>query len=138
MKKFVAICAAALLLAPMALRAETSTEELQLKLDQMTKELADVAKRVDAAEKHTATDRILFTGDLRTKADTLHWQDATWNPAIKVDFNDFGAKALSGTFGDPADPNSPLGQMMAANPGLAAAFAAGQLSGVMPLSKEAF
>jgi hypothetical protein len=132
MKKFVAICATALLLTPMALRAETSTAELQLKLEQVSKELTDVSKRLDATEKHTATDRILFTGDLRTKADTLHWQDVTWNPAIKVDFNDFGAKALSGAFGDPANPNSPLGQMMAANPNLAAAFAAGQLSGVMP------
>jgi hypothetical protein len=150
MKKFVAICAAALLLAPLALRAETSTEELQLKLDQMTKELADVSKRIDATEKHTATDRLLFTGDFRNKADTLHYQDATWNPAIKVDFNDFGAKAMdplnTAGFNTPLnDPNTgapllnpdnspvtPLSKMMVANPGLAAAFGAGQLSGVMP------
>jgi hypothetical protein len=111
MKKFVAICAAALLLAPMALRAETGTDELQLKLDQITKELSDVSKRLDATEKHTATDRILFTGDFRNKADTLHWQDATWNPAIKVDFSDFFAKVAGGEFGDPNDGNSPIGAM---------------------------
>ena len=134
MKKFVAICATALLLAPVALRAETGPAELQLKLDQLSKEIADMSKRLDASEKHTATDRIQFTGDFRTKADTLHYQDVTWNPAINVDFDDFGAKAMSGAFGNPADPTSPLGQMLIANPDLAAAFGAGQLSGVMPFA----
>jgi hypothetical protein len=138
MKKFVAICAAALLLAPLALRAETGTDELQLKLDQITKELSDVSKRLDATEKHTATDRILFTGDLRTKADTLHWQDATWNPAIKVDFSDFFAKVAGGEFGDPNDGNSPIGAMFGelqtSNPSLfnqlMASFGAWQANGM--------
>ena len=98
MKKFVAICATALLLAPVALRAETGADELQLKLDQITQELADVSKRVDATEKHTATDRIQFTGDLRVKADTLHYQDTTWSPGVALDLNDFAAKVFS----DPA------------------------------------
>ncbi|MBE0504610.1 MAG: DUF3373 domain-containing protein, partial [Desulfuromonadales bacterium] len=80
MKKFIAICATALLLSPVALRAETDTAELQLKLDQMTKELSEISKRLDVTEKHTATDRIQFTGDLRVKADTLHYKDVTWNP----------------------------------------------------------
>ena len=135
MKKFVAICAAALLFSPVVLRAETSTAdpaELQLKLDQMSKELSEITKRLEATEKHTATDRLQFTGDFRTKADTLHYQDATWNPAINVDFDDFGAKAMGGVFGNPADPTSPLGQMLIANPDLAAAFGAGLLTGVMP------
>ena len=149
MKKFVAICATALLLSPVALRAETDAE-LQLKLDQMTKELSEISKRLDATEKHTATDRIQFSGDMRVKADTLHYQDSTWNPAIKVDFDDFGAKAM-----DPLNTagfntqlkdlntgvplvypdNSPvtaLSKMMVANPNLETAFSLGQLSGVMP------
>jgi hypothetical protein len=117
MKKFVAICATALLFAPVALRAETGTAELQLKLDQLTKELADVSKRIDATEKHSATDRIQFTGDLRVKADTLHYQDSTWSPGIAVDFSDFFTKTMNqelgafnpGTF-DPTNPdaNSPV------------------------------
>jgi len=122
MKKFIAICATALLLSPVALRAETDTAELQLKLDQMTKELSEISKRLDATEKHTATDRIQFSGDMRVKADTLHYQDVTWNPAIKVDYTDFfnqvGA-ALNPTAPHPlgdmnifvpdADPLNPLG-----------------------------
>lgn len=112
MKKFVvALCAAALLLAPVALRAETGTVDLQLKLDKITKELADVSKRLDAAEKHTATDRLLFTGDFRTKVDTLHYQDSTWNPAIAVDFSDFFSQVAAGDFGNPGDPTSPIGAM---------------------------
>ena len=51
---------------------------------------------------------------------------------MKVDFSDFGGKAMSGAFGSPTDANSPLGQMMIANPNLAQAFQSGQLQGVMP------
>ena len=113
MKKFVAICATALLLTPAVLCAETSTAELQLKLDELTKELAEISSRVDSTEKHTATDRIQFSGDLRVKADTLHYQDSTWNPAVKVDFNDFFTKVDAGVFGSPADPTTPAGAMFA-------------------------
>ena len=146
MKKFVTICATALLLAPAVLCAETGTAELQLKLDELTKELAEISSRVDATEKHTATDRILFTGDLRVKADTLHYQDSTWNPAVKVDFDKFGQSVFSDpdfgydfgpdltpmTMDDFITPGSPLAILMDENPGLAAAWNAQQLSGVMP------
>ena len=111
-----------------------AAENLEMQIKALQEQIDEMSTRVDATEKKDAVDHINWYGDLRTKADTLHWQDVTWNPAIKVDFNDFGAKALSGAFGDPADPNSPLGQMMVANPGLAAAFNAGQLSGVMPFA----
>ena len=122
MKKLVAICATALLLSPVALRAETDAE-LQLKLDQMTKELSEISKRLDATEKHTATDRIQFTGDLRVKADTLHYQDTIWSPGVAVDTDkflmdvmtnnaawgyDFGADLMPGTADDALVPGSPL------------------------------
>ncbi|MCG9738321.1 DUF3373 domain-containing protein [Shewanella insulae] len=106
--------------------------ELKQQLADLTEEIDDINSRVDKNERHTALDRIQITGDFRTKAHSLHYQNVTWNPAIKVDFNDFGAKAMSGAFGMPNDPNSPLGQMMAANPDLAAAFQSGMLQGVMP------
>lgn len=143
MKKFVAICATALLLAPMALRAETSTDELQLKLDQVTKKLSDVSKRLDATEKHTATDRIHFTGDFRTKADTLHYQDSIWSPGVAVDTDkflmdvmtnnvawgyNFGADLTPGTADDALVSGSPLGNF-AAGYGLGIADL-GQLSGI--------
>ena len=106
--------------------------ELKQQLADLTEEIEDINSRVDKNERHSALDRIQLTGDFRTKAHSLHYQNVTWNPAIKVDFNDFGAKAMSGAFGMPNDPNSPLGQMMQANPDLAAAFQSGMLQGVMP------
>lgn len=106
--------------------------DLKAQLEDITSELDDLNDRVDSNERHTALDRLEITGDFRTKAHTLHYQNVTWNPAIKVNFNDFGAKAMSGVFGSPTDANSPLGKMMAADPNLAAAFQNGQLQGVMP------
>lgn len=106
--------------------------DLKAQLEDITSELDDLNDRVDSNERHTALDRLEITGDFRTKAHTLHYQNVTWNPAIKVNFNDFGAKAMSGVFGSPTDANSPLGKMMAADPNLAAAFQSGQLQGVMP------
>ncbi|ABV38663.1 conserved hypothetical protein [Shewanella sediminis HAW-EB3] len=106
--------------------------DLKKQLEDITSELDDINDRVDSNERHSALDRILITGDFRTKAHSLHYQNVTWNPAIKVNFSDFGAKAMSGAFGMPNDPASPLGKMMAADPNLAAAFQSGQLQGIMP------
>lgn len=106
--------------------------DLKKQLEDITTELDDINDRVDNNERHSALDRILITGDFRTKAHSLHYQNVTWNPAIKVNFSDFGAKAMSGVFGMPNDPASPLGKMMAADPNLAAAFQSGQLQGSMP------
>lgn len=106
--------------------------ELKQQLADITEQLDELNSRVDKTERHTSLDRLEITGDFRTKAHSLHYRDVVWNPAIKVNFNDFGAKAMSGAFGMPNDPNSPLGQMMQANPDLAAAFQNGMLQGVMP------
>lgn len=127
MRKTLALFIAAVLIAPAIVHAES---DLQLKLDELTKEIAELSQRVDSTEKQTSTDRLKFSGDLRVKADSLHYQDSTWSPGVKVDFDDFAAKAMSGAFGNPADPTSPIGQMMAANPNFAAAFQAGQVSGI--------
>lgn len=106
--------------------------ELKHKLADITEQLDDLNNRVDKTERHTSLDRLEITGDFRTKAHSLHYRDVVWNPAIKVNFNDFGAKAMSGAFGMPNDLNSPLGKMIQANPDLAAAFQNGMLQGVMP------
>ncbi|MBW3528871.1 DUF3373 family protein [Shewanella sp. NKUCC05_KAH] len=106
--------------------------ELKQNLADITEQLDDLNNRVDKTERHTSLDRLEITGDFRTKAHSLHYRDVVWNPAIKVNFNDFGAKAMSGAFGMPNDLNSPLGKMMQANPDLAAAFQNGMLQGVMP------
>lgn len=106
--------------------------ELKQQLTDITEQLDELNSRVDKTERHTSLDRLEITGDFRTKAHSLHYRDVVWNPAINVNFNDFGAKAMSGVFGMPNDPNSPLGKMMQANPDLAAAFQNGMLQGVMP------
>ncbi|AMV71221.1 DUF3373 domain-containing protein [Desulfuromonas carbonis] len=132
MRKLFALMLAILLMAPATVLAADSLEDLQLKVKDLTQELEELSKRIDKNEKHTALDRIQFSGDFRTKADTLHYQDVTFYPGVLVDFDQFVADAMSGTFGDPADPNSPIAKMMAANPSLATAFGMGLLSGVQP------
>lgn len=121
------------LAAPNDVQNETQKiTELKQQLADITEQLDDLNNRVDKTERHTSLDRLEITGDFRTKAHSLHYRDVVWNPAIKVNFNDFGAKAMSGAFGMPNDLNSPLGKMMQANPDLAAAFQNGMLQGVMP------
>lgn len=120
------------LAAPNDVQNETQKiTELKQQLADITEQLDDLNNRVDKTERHTSLDRLEITGDFRTKAHSLHYQDVVWSPAMKVNFNDFGAKAMSGAFGMPNDLNSPLGKMMQANPDLAA-FHNGMLQGVMP------
>ncbi|SUI83096.1 DUF3373 domain-containing protein [Shewanella baltica] len=121
------------LAAPNDVQNETQKiTELKQQLADITEQLDNLNDRVDKTERHTSLDRLEITGDFRTKAHSLHYQDVVWSPAMKVNFNDFGAKAMSGAFGMPNDLNSPLGKMMQANPDLAAAFQNGMLQGVMP------
>ncbi|MDW7643864.1 MAG: DUF3373 domain-containing protein [Desulfuromonadales bacterium] len=134
MRKLMAILLAALLVAPATALAATSIEELQKKIEELTDEVDYLSGRVDKTEKHTALDRIEFSGDMRAKADTLHYSDVAWNPGVAVDMAQFGADAMGGVFGDPTDPTSLLGSFMGENPNLAAAFMAGQLPPVGYLS----
>lgn len=121
------------LAAPNDVQNETQKiTELKQQLADITEQLDDLNNRVDKTERHTSLDRLEITGDFRTKAHSLHYQDVVWSPAMKVNFNDFGAKAMSGAFGMPNDLNSPLSKMMQSNPDLAAAFQNGMLQGVMP------
>ena len=149
MRKLLALFLAALIFVPATAMAAASVEDLQLQIKQLKEDLDYLSERLDKPERHAALDRIMFSGDLRAKADTLHYKDVTFNPGILVDFNDFGAKAMDPTNaagfntqltdanGVPlldgnGNPVTPLSKLMAANPGLATAFANGQLSGVMP------
>jgi hypothetical protein len=136
MRKLFALLLAVLLIAPVtAIAADdiTTVEDLRKQIEELNSQLDDISGRVDKTERKTALDRINFYGDLRVKGDTLHYKDVTFAPGLLVDFDDFGAKAVGGVFGDPANPASPLGKMLAANPDLAAAFMAGQLQGVGPM-----
>ncbi len=70
MNKVISLVLAGLLLIPCATMAAPSIEELQKQIAEITEELEDLNDRVDKNETHTATDRISWYGDLRTKADS--------------------------------------------------------------------
>ena len=136
MKKFIYLLLTGLLLIPGSLLAAPPTlEELQKQIAEVMEEIEELNDRVSKPERHAATDRISWYGDLRTKVDSLHYNDVTWNPGINVDYSDFASKAMGGAFGNPADPTSAIGKMMAAYPDLATAFGMGMLpAGVAPFA----
>ncbi len=134
MKKLIFAVLSLLLVMPATVMAQPTIEELQKQIADIMEEIDDLSDRMNKPEMHSVLDRINFYGDLRATADSLHYQDVTYNPGILVDFDDFGAKVMAGTFGDMTDATSPIGQMLAQYPDLAAAFASGQLSGVMPFA----
>ena len=100
MKKLILLLLSALLVVPGTLLAQQPTiEDLQKQIADIMEELDELSDRVDKPERHSALDRINFYGDLRVTADSLHYQDVTYNPGITVDYNDFFSKAASGMNG---------------------------------------
>jgi hypothetical protein len=130
MRNLFILLLAGLLLVPATAMAAPTLEELQKQVQELSVDLDDMMDIVEKNETHTAKDRIEWYGDMRTKVDTVHFQDLTWNPGVAVDLNQFGANAAVGAFGDPADSNSPIGAFMAQFPNFADAFQAGQLPAV--------
>ncbi|WP_027716671.1 DUF3373 domain-containing protein [Desulfuromonas sp. TF] len=125
MRKLLILLIAALLAVPSVAMAAESVDELQRKIQEMTLELNELSKRVDKTERHTALDRISWYGDLRVKADTLHYKDVTRSQGVFFDFADFGARAMGGEFGDPGDPASPIAKFVTAFPQQANTFFTG-------------
>ena len=116
MSRFIVLFLSALLLLPTFVFAAAPTmEELQAQIADIMEELDDLSDRLEVPERHSALDRISFTGDFRNTVDSLHYDDVTFNPGIKVDFSDFFGKVVdpSSGFGDPFDPTSPAGAMFA-------------------------
>jgi len=98
--------------------------ELQKQIQALSGELEELSDRLDDTERHSTLDRIEFSGDLRARAHSLHYQDVTFNPGIEVDYTDFfnkvgmsvmmppGSGAPLGdinVFVPDSDPNNPLG-----------------------------
>ncbi len=81
MQKFLYLVMAALLALPStafaASQEDAMISELQKQIQELSEELEDLNDRVDGAERHAALDRIEFSGDLRTKADSLHYKNVT-------------------------------------------------------------
>ena len=105
MKKFLLLVMAALLAFPMTAFAANSEEammkELQKQIADLSEELEELSDRLDGAERHSVLDRIEFSGDLRSKAHSIHYQDVTFNPGINVDFQDFFEKLAPATVPNP-------------------------------------
>jgi len=135
MRKLFAFLLVALLALPataLAANDAQNVEGLRKQVKDLSQRLDEISGRINKNTIKRAVDRFNWYGDMRVKADTLHYRDVTFNPGIQVDFTDFANKAMNGDFGDPNDATSPLGQMLAANPALATAFQNGQLQGIMP------
>ena len=100
MKKFLLLVMATLVAFPMTAFAATSEEammaELHKQIAELSEELEELSDRLDGPERHSALDRIEFSGDLRSKAHSIHYQDVTFNPGIDVDMTDFFAKVNTG------------------------------------------
>lgn len=90
MNKFLMLLLVGLLLVPSTVLAAPSIEELQAQIAEIADQLEEIEDRIDPVERHTALDRIQWYGDLRTKVDTLHYQNVTWNPGILMDNRAFG------------------------------------------------
>ncbi len=81
MQKFLYLIMAALLALPATAFAvgqeDAMISELQKQIEELSEELEELNDRVDFTERHATLDRIEFTGDLRVKADSLHYKDVT-------------------------------------------------------------
>ena len=111
MQKFLYLVMAALLALPMttfaAVQEDAMISELQKQIQELSGELEELSDRLDGAERHATLDRIEFSGDLRARAHSLHYQDVTFNPGINVNFD----KSFD-TLYAPVNPFNP-GQPMA-------------------------
>jgi hypothetical protein len=95
---------AGLLLVPSSVLAAPSIEELQEQIAEIAEQLEELEDRIEPVERKTALDRISWYGDIRTKVDSLHYKNVTWNPGIKVDYDNFfqNAGAWQAAGGDSA------------------------------------
>ncbi len=128
MKKLVFLVVAVLLALPMttfaASQEDAMISELQKQIEALSGELEELSDRLDDTERHSTLDRIEFSGDLRARAHSLHYNDVTFNPGIEVNYTDFfdkvgmsvmmppGSGAPLGdinVFVPDSDPNNPLG-----------------------------
>ncbi len=84
MNRFLVLLLAVLLTIPATVFADPTVEELQAQIADILEELDDLSDRLEGPEKHTAMDRISFTGDLRNTVDSLHYKNVVFSPGMKV------------------------------------------------------
>ena len=56
-------------------------DAMKAKMDAMKDQMAELEERLDETELHTATDKISFGVELRTRADSIHYNDTRVAPA---------------------------------------------------------
>lgn len=88
MSRFITLLLAVLLTVPAipvtkAFAAPT-VEELQAQIADIMEELDDLNDRLAKPERHSAMDRISFSGDFRNTVDSLHYKDVVFNPGTKM------------------------------------------------------
>lgn len=99
---FALLLVAMLVLPATVMAAAPSQDDMQKQIQDLSKKLKELNTRVNKNELHTALDRIEWTGDLRVKADTLHYKDlslTTFNGTAPGDM--FGLPAGSTVVGLP-------------------------------------
>ena len=131
MKRFLILVMATLVAFPLPAFATSQEDammaELQKQIAELSEELEELSDRLDGAERHSTLDRIEFSGDLRSRVHSLHYQDVTYNPGIHVNFQDFFEKLAPAASPNPNyDPftgsgyptlqNGPLGGFIGFNP----------------------
>ncbi len=76
MKRVIVLLLSILLTIP-AFAGAATVADLEKQLDELKAEIAELSERTDATEMHTATDNISWYGDLRVKADSVHYKNVT-------------------------------------------------------------
>lgn len=87
-----------LFFAPSPVSAADDVATLKAKMDEMKEQMAELEERLDEAELHTATDKISFGLELRTRADSIHYSDTRVAPGWLMNgfFTNVGDNMMTG------------------------------------------
>jgi len=111
MNKLLVALLTLLVSASLAFAADPSLEDLKSQITALQGEIDSISKRVDVNERHTALDRTTLGVELRTRLDSISYDDVRALPAYA---NDMMSLWLQGTlvsneptpWADPTDPNT--------------------------------
>jgi len=76
MKRLIVLLLSILLILP-AFAGAATVADLEKQLEELKADIYELSDRTDATEMHTATDKISWYGDLRVKADSVHYKNVT-------------------------------------------------------------
>jgi hypothetical protein len=76
MKRLIVLLLSILLILP-AFAGAATVADLEKQLEELKSDIYELSDRTDATEMHAATDNISWYGDLRVKADSVHYKNVT-------------------------------------------------------------